>query len=223
MFFGCLSSRSVKSCFCSPRTAAPDLSVTCTSSVICRSEVLGGGTSGPPGRGWSWGGAVFCWDGVVLCCAEGEFCCATAASARSRTRNHRKYGPIPTHLALLSSVQPRRSCFSIPTRKPGPGVPRKQRQLRQSPCSPRIERKEGKGTSRSSLPMIIVLDKFRDRIGHVHFSFRRIWQRDHNLVGRVSIGSPVVGVLIDRSICKFLPDHNLRLIPVAKQDAPVFV
>src|SRR5580692_11388016 len=117
MFFGCLSSRRVKSCFCSPRTAAPDLSVTCTSSVICRSGVLGGGSDGPAGLVWSWGGVVFC---VV-----GAFCCATAASGRSSTRNHRKNGLILTHLAVLGSVRRRGASASL-QESLGPGVPRKQ-------------------------------------------------------------------------------------------------
>src|SRR5580698_10366977 len=105
MFFDCLSSRRVKSCFCSPRTATPDLSVTCTSSVICRSVALGGGSDGPPVRGWSWGGAVFCCDGVALSVVEGDFCCETAVSGRTSTRNHRRKGLIPTHLAIEFSAQ----------------------------------------------------------------------------------------------------------------------
>src|SRR5580692_2735729 len=124
MFFGCLSSRRVKSCFCSPRTATPDLSVTCTSSVICRSGVLGDGSDGPAGLVWSWGGAVFCWGGVVFC-VVGAFCCATAASGRSSTRNHRKNGLILTHLALLSSVRRRGASASL-QESLGQGVPRKQ-------------------------------------------------------------------------------------------------
>src|SRR5579863_1513150 len=71
--------------------------------------------------------------------------------------------------------------------------------------------------------MMIVLDKFWDGVGHAHYLLCRIWQGYDNSIRIVAIGGPVVGILVDCSVGEFLPDHNLRPIPVAQEDATVFV